>query len=96
VDDDWASVGTANLDNRSLHLNFEVNADLLAAGGAELEAAFRHDLTTAIRLDRACTGGGRCRAAAGECVRLCRRCCDDPAACGLALALGRLRLQRER
>ncbi|HZU34500.1 MAG TPA: cardiolipin synthase, partial [Gemmataceae bacterium] len=24
VDDDWASVGTANLDNRSLHLNFEV------------------------------------------------------------------------
>ncbi len=53
VDDEWASVGTANLDNRSLHLNFEVNCLIYSRGAvAELDAAFRHDLTTAIRLDR--------------------------------------------
>ncbi|MCI0464308.1 MAG: cardiolipin synthase [Gemmataceae bacterium] len=53
VDDEWASVGTANLDNRSLHLNFEVNCLLYSAQAvAELERAYLHDLTTAIRLDR--------------------------------------------
>jgi cardiolipin synthase len=52
VDDDWASVGSANLDNRSMYLNFEVNCLLYSpAAVAELERAFRHDLTTAIRLD---------------------------------------------
>ena len=29
VDDDWASVGTANLDNRSMRLNFEVSMVVL-------------------------------------------------------------------
>ena len=54
VDDDWASVGTANLDNRSLHLNFEVNCLLYAPQAVtELERAMRHDLSQAIRLDRA-------------------------------------------
>jgi cardiolipin synthase len=54
VDDDWASVGTANLDNRSLHLNFEVNCLLYSRQAvAELEAAYLRDLTRAIRLDRA-------------------------------------------
>ncbi len=54
VDDDWASVGTANLDNRSLHLNFEVNCLIYAKPAvAELEEAFLRDLQTAIRLDRA-------------------------------------------
>ena len=53
VDGLWASVGSANLDNRSLHLNFEVNALIYSpAAVAELEAAFEHDLETAIRLDR--------------------------------------------
>ena len=53
VDDDWASVGTANLDNRSLHLNFEVNCLFYSPElVTELEAAFRKDLSTAIRLDR--------------------------------------------
>ena len=28
VDGDWASVGSANLDNRSLHLNFSELLDL--------------------------------------------------------------------
>jgi cardiolipin synthase len=51
VDGEWASVGTANLDNRSLHLNFEVNCLIYSpAAVAELEAAFEHDLKTAIRL----------------------------------------------
>jgi cardiolipin synthase len=53
ADGEWASVGSANFDNRSLHLNFEVNCLLYARElVAELEEAFRHDLRTAIRLDR--------------------------------------------
>jgi cardiolipin synthase len=52
ADDEFASVGTANLDNRSLYLNFEVNCQLYGpAAVAELEAAFLHDLEHAIRLD---------------------------------------------
>ena len=54
VDGQWASVGTANLDNRSLHLNFEVNCLVHSLPQvAELEAAFRRDLETSIRLDHA-------------------------------------------
>jgi cardiolipin synthase len=53
VDGEWASVGTANFDNRSLHLNFEVNCLIYSAKAvAELEAAFERDLQDAIRLDR--------------------------------------------
>jgi cardiolipin synthase len=53
ADDDWASVGSANLDNRSMHLNFEVNCLIYSADAvADLESAFRNDLTTAIRLER--------------------------------------------
>src|SRR5262249_29725851 len=53
VDGEWASVGTANLDNRSLHLNFEVNCLLYSPPAvAELEEAFLRDLSTAIRLER--------------------------------------------
>jgi cardiolipin synthase len=53
VDGEWASVGTANLDNRSLHLNFEVNCLIYSPQAvAELEASFLRDLETAIRLDR--------------------------------------------
>jgi cardiolipin synthase len=51
VDDQWASVGTANLDNRSLHLNFEVNCLIYSRTAvAELEAAFLRDLSQSIRL----------------------------------------------
>jgi cardiolipin synthase len=54
VDNKWASVGTANLDNRSLHLNFEVNCLIYSPEAvAELEEAFRRDLSCSIRLDRA-------------------------------------------
>jgi cardiolipin synthase len=54
ADDDWASVGSANLDNRSLHLNFEANCLIYSASAvAELEAAFRRDFADAILLDRA-------------------------------------------
>ena len=53
LDGQWASVGTANLDIRSLHLNFEVNALFYDRGVvAELEAAFARDLGDAIRLER--------------------------------------------
>jgi cardiolipin synthase len=53
VDGEWASVGSANLDNRSMHLNFEMNCLFYApAVVAELEAAFRRDLHDAIELDR--------------------------------------------
>lgn len=52
VDGAWASVGTANLDNRSLYLNFEVNCLIYAREvAAELERAFEEDLRYAIRLD---------------------------------------------
>jgi cardiolipin synthase A/B len=53
VDGIWASVGSANLDNRSLHLNFEVNCLIYSPDAvAELEAAFERDLEDAILLDR--------------------------------------------
>jgi cardiolipin synthase len=53
VDGIWASVGTANFDNRSLYLNFEVNTLIYSrAAVAELEAAFERDLQDAILLDR--------------------------------------------
>lgn len=51
VDGEWASVGTANLDNRSLHLNFEVNCLVYDPHvTAELERAFESDLRASIRL----------------------------------------------
>lgn len=53
VDGEWASVGSANLDNRSLYLNFEFNCMVYSpAAVRELEAAFLRDLETSIRLDR--------------------------------------------
>ena len=52
VDGEWASVGTANLDNRSLHLNFEVNCLIYSPEAVEeLEAAFRRDLADSVLLD---------------------------------------------
>jgi cardiolipin synthase len=54
VDGEWASIGTANMDNRSLFLNFEVNYQLFDAGlVANLEEHFQDDLKTAIRIDPA-------------------------------------------
>jgi cardiolipin synthase A/B len=53
VDGAWASVGSANMDNRSLHLNFEANCLIYEpAVTQELEEIFLHDLSTAVRLDR--------------------------------------------
>jgi cardiolipin synthase len=53
VDDDWSSVGTANLDNRSLHLNFEVNCLIYGPeASASLERAFVNDLALSIRLQK--------------------------------------------
>jgi cardiolipin synthase len=52
VDGEWASIGTANLDNRSLYLNYEVNALFYdSAVVAEMEAEFLKDLEWSVRLD---------------------------------------------
>jgi cardiolipin synthase len=54
VDGRWAMVGSANLDNRSLRLNFEVGCALHAPERvAELEARFQADLKDAAELDAA-------------------------------------------
>jgi len=52
ADGRWASIGTANLDNRSLLLNFEVNCLIYTPSAiAELEEQFRKDLKDSVRLD---------------------------------------------
>jgi cardiolipin synthase A/B len=52
VDGEWASVGSANFDNRSLYLNFETNCLIYSPEAvAHLESAFLHDLENSIRLD---------------------------------------------
>ncbi|HLW67270.1 MAG TPA: cardiolipin synthase [Gemmataceae bacterium] len=52
VDGQWASIGTANLDNRSLHLNFEVNCLLYDPEAvAQLEAGFLRDLKDSQAID---------------------------------------------
>jgi cardiolipin synthase A/B len=54
ADGQWASVGTANLDNRSLLLNFEVNCLIYTPRAvAELEEQFQRDLKQSIRLEQA-------------------------------------------
>ena len=53
VDDHWGMVGSANLDNRSLHLNFEVGCILHDNEQvAQLTATFEHDLHDAVLLDK--------------------------------------------
>jgi cardiolipin synthase len=52
VDGEWASVGSANMDNRSLLLNFEANCQLFDSGlVAELEREFLRDLEVSVKLD---------------------------------------------
>ncbi len=52
VDGEWASVGSANMDNRSLALNFEANCQFFDEGlVAEMEQAFLNDLKVSMRLD---------------------------------------------
>lgn len=52
VDDEWSSVGSANFDNRSLLLNFEVTCLIESAEvQADLERAFLRDLEASIQLD---------------------------------------------
>jgi cardiolipin synthase len=53
VDGVWGMVGSANLDNRSLHLNFEVGCILHSEEQvAELEAVFQRDLEDSVPFDR--------------------------------------------
>ncbi|AMV25086.1 Major cardiolipin synthase ClsA [Gemmata sp. SH-PL17] len=52
VDDEWASVGSANTDNRSLLLNFECNVQFFDTGVVKgLEEAYLIDLEWSLRLD---------------------------------------------
>jgi cardiolipin synthase len=52
ADGRWAMVGSANLNNRSLHLSFEAGCVLhTPALVAELEEQFRQDLLDSVRLD---------------------------------------------
>jgi cardiolipin synthase A/B len=52
VDGEWASVGSANTDNRSLFLHFELNCQFFDAGVVkELEDAYLGDLQWSVRLD---------------------------------------------
>lgn len=52
VDDVWASVGSANFDNRSLFLNFEMTCLLESKSSVEeLEEAFLTDFSHSIRVD---------------------------------------------
>jgi len=53
VDGRWGMVGSANLDNRSLHLNFEVGCILHDAEQVEqLEAVYQRDLDDAVALSQ--------------------------------------------
>ncbi|MHC5065164.1 MAG: cardiolipin synthase [Planctomycetota bacterium] len=53
ADDDWAVVGSANLDNRSLFLNFEVVALLDGEAGMQpLRERFMEELSQAEEIDR--------------------------------------------
>ena len=52
VDGEWASIGSANTDNRSLLLNFEANCLLYDKElVAEMERAFLDDLDWSVRID---------------------------------------------
>jgi cardiolipin synthase len=52
VDGEWASVGSANMDNRSLLLNFETNCQLFDTElVAELEREFLNDLAESVCID---------------------------------------------
>ncbi len=52
VDGEWASVGSANMDNRSLLLNFEANCQLFDEElVAEMERIYLDDLAVSLRLD---------------------------------------------
>jgi cardiolipin synthase len=54
VDDDIATVGTANFDNRSFRLNFEVTALIVdPAFGSQMEAMFEQDFAHAQPIDPA-------------------------------------------
>ncbi len=51
VDDEWATIGTFNLDARSIRYNLEINAMIIDAGLAHgMRRRFLHDLESAIQV----------------------------------------------
>jgi len=54
IDDDVATVGTPNFDNRSFRLNFEVTAMIVdGAFAAEMQRMFEADFAHSVELDSA-------------------------------------------
>ena len=54
ADDSWSSVGSANFDNRSLHLNFEITCLMESKEiVTQLEESFLRDMAASIRVDQA-------------------------------------------
>ena len=78
ADDDWGSVGSANFDNRSLFLNFELNCVIESPGIVkELEEQFLADLAVSIRVEStnlrsAALSAGSQKMVADYCPRCCK------------------------
>ncbi len=54
IDGDWSTIGSANLDWRSVVFNNEMNAVILGPGfGSQMEALFRRDLAASKQIDLA-------------------------------------------
>jgi cardiolipin synthase len=52
ADDDWATLGTANMDNRSMRLNFEVNTLIYSRPTVDaLIEQFQHDLDDSVEIN---------------------------------------------
>jgi cardiolipin synthase len=52
IDEEWSTVGTANFDNRSFRLNFEVTAIIAdTAFASEMEAMFEADFAHSVEID---------------------------------------------
>ena len=91
-DDDVAIVGTANLDNRSFRLNFEVAAVIYDRGvAAQLADAFERDLGDQRPRSRPPTSRSNRRpgSSAKRPPACCHRCCDGRRPPGYALAVFR-------
>ena len=53
IDGDWCTVGSSNLDWRSVQLNNELNTVVISAAlGQQMEAMFRDDLAEAQPIER--------------------------------------------
>lgn len=71
IDDYWAVIGSANLDNRSFHRNYEINAIIDSrAFGRQIAEMFEEDLARSLRIVLAE------HERRGFLVRMLERCCE--------------------